>query len=173
MVSSAHQANLLGALVVGVGDVLVEAVVGSSQLDPTAVAAVLAVGERDGLSVGELSRVLSLSHSGAVRIADRLEARQLLSRTPGSDRRTVSLFLTARGRQTAEVALRARRDALTRLLDGLDEPTRTCLERAAEALLPKLASDQDSVYRICRLCEYDECRATWCPVDAALQQERG
>ena len=108
-----------------------------------------------------------------MRIADRLEAKKLLRRAPGSDRRTVGLFLTARGRQVGEIALRARRVALTRLLDGLDEPTRESLERAAEVLLATLASDQDSVYRICRLCEYDECRATWCPVDSALQRERG
>ncbi len=54
-----------------------------------------------GSTVDGLARAVGLTHSGAVRLADRLEADGLLERRPGPDGRTRALHLTPAGLRTA------------------------------------------------------------------------
>jgi DNA-binding MarR family transcriptional regulator len=55
--------------------------------------------ENPGLSQMALSHVLGIGRSGIVPLLDVLEARELLTREPASDRRSHALYLTAQGRR--------------------------------------------------------------------------
>src|SRR3954469_13178902 len=84
-----------GALVLAVGDRVresIEAVAGQGAAGPAALAA------RDGLagggSIDSLRRILGITHSGAVRLVDRLAAAGLVERRIGADARAVSIHLT-------------------------------------------------------------------------------
>ena len=53
-------------------------------------------------TVNQLCNVLGLTHSGAVRLIDRLAEAGLVTRGPGDDKRSRSITLTAQGRAVAE-----------------------------------------------------------------------
>ena len=65
-----------------------------------------------GRSMDDLRRVLGLTHSGAVRLVDRLAADGCVERRAGADGRSVALVLTAKGRRVARRVRAARAEAL-------------------------------------------------------------
>src|SRR6185503_11105786 len=103
MHSSARTANLLGALGIVLADALADA--GG---DSEAAALVAIGGPSAGASIDALSAVVGLSHSGTVRLVDRLEADGLLERRRGADQRSATLLLTPAGRRAARHTLRNR-----------------------------------------------------------------
>src|SRR5690349_1149489 len=80
-----------------------------------------------GSTVDGLARAVGLTHSGAVRLADRLEGEGLLERRPGPDGRTRALFLTPAGRRSASALQDGRFDALEDTLGALDASERATL----------------------------------------------
>src|ERR1700761_702871 len=90
------------------------AAVGSvAAVGPSAPAALVALHEfLDGGTVTQLSSVLGLTHSGTVRLVDRLAAEGLVERAGAPDGRTVAVVLTIAGRVTAGRVLAARHAAL-------------------------------------------------------------
>lgn len=74
--------------------------------------AVVVVGSRPGMSVGDLAVALDIHPTTATRMCDRLVAKRLLRRVQAAeDRRAVELHLTAAGRRLlARVLDRRRRD---------------------------------------------------------------
>jgi DNA-binding MarR family transcriptional regulator len=119
-----------------------------------------------GESIDELSRVLGLSHSGAVRIAHRLEERGLVTRSPDqADGRVVRLGLTAAGRTTAADVRRARLVALDARLAALDPADRDALAGILERLWSGAVRDRAHARHVCRLCDADVCgHPDRCPV---------
>ncbi|OEU85232.1 hypothetical protein DB35_01830 [Streptomyces abyssalis] len=161
-------ANWLGALAVGVTDLLDQALREASGLDPAAVAAVLTVHARPGQSVSDLAGTLAVTHSGCVRVVGRLAGSGLLVRGPGPDGRTRGLRLTDAGDEAARRMLRARRTVLDDIVGRLSDEEAAALERVLEAVLPRLPGDSPAARRICRLCEHDVCRTPGCAVSAAV-----
>lgn len=161
-------ANLLGALAVGVGDALHATLVEASGLDSAAVAALLVVYERAGLSIGDLAVALSLTHSGAVRVVNRLARRGLALRGSGRDGRSRGLTLSGEGQDVARRALRARRERLRALTAALPEPGRAEFAEGVAAVLASLPVSRVDARRICRVCEHATCRGAACPVGAAV-----
>jgi DNA-binding MarR family transcriptional regulator len=161
-------ANWLGALTVGLGDLLDRSLRDASGLDPAAVAAVLTVRARPGQSVSDLAATLGMTHSGCVRVVGRLVDSGLLLRGPGPDGRTRGLSLSDDGGTVADEMLRARRDALEGVVGQLSPREADALERALRALLPSLPGDREAAHRICRLCEHDVCRGDDCVVSTAV-----
>ena len=156
--ASAREANLLGAVGLAVADRLAAA---------PRDAALLALDDwLAGASVDALAHVVELTHSGAVRLADRLRDDGLLERRPGADARSVALQLTAAG--AAEAArLRSAREAVLR---ALLEPVadRAAFTRALEAVLAGLTTAGARPGRTCRLCDAHACgHPDRCPVTLA------
>ncbi|HZR52608.1 MAG TPA: MarR family transcriptional regulator [Streptosporangiaceae bacterium] len=121
-----------------------------------------------GQSVGALARTLSLTHSGAVRLADRLVAAGLVRRANPGPGRTLALLLTESGQLAAARVLARRRVAVERLVNGLEPEEAAALERLASRLLTGLTTDRASAQRLCRLCDEPLCdRWRGCPVDRA------
>lgn len=160
-------ANWLGALAVGLGDLLDHSLREESGLDPAAVAAVLTVRARPGQSVSDLAATLAMTHSGCVRVVGRLVDSGLLLRGPGPDGRTRGLRLTEAGEDLGRRMLRARREALEGIVGRLSPEETRSLERALRAVLPHLPGDRTSARRICRLCEHAVCRGEDCVVSVA------
>jgi MarR family transcriptional repressor of emrRAB len=153
--------NLLGSLTLNLAQDAAAALERSSQVAGRAAAALLALEEFLGEAhVGQLSDVLGLTHSGAVRLINQLEAEGLAERSPGTDRRRVEVRLTARGRRRAATA-RAARDAIVRQSTaGLDANEVSMLE----GLLAQLVAAQVSVRIERRLAggSADDRSAWWC-----------
>ncbi|HLI12017.1 MAG TPA: MarR family transcriptional regulator [Alphaproteobacteria bacterium] len=160
--------NLLGALALGCADLQHVAMGRAAGLGAAELAALLAVFTRPGSTIGEVASTTALTHSGAVRVTDRLAAAGLVKRREGRDRRTVTLRCTAAGRERAEHALAARRAALGALVATLPSADAATLRRLAARLLARLPADRAEARRICRLCEHAVCRGTDCPVGSAV-----
>src|SRR4051795_5960120 len=100
--SYSRTANLLGALALAVcdriRDVTEQQADGLARPEP---AALVSLAHYPGQPVGAVGRTLGLTHSGAVRLADRLEAAGLVRRTSAGPGRTLALHLTAGGQLAA------------------------------------------------------------------------
>ncbi len=104
--------NTFGALSLAVADrtrAAVEAVARHGASGPAALVAL--DGYAGGESIDSLRRILGITHSGAVRLVDRLAAAGLVERRVGPDARAVSIHLTPVGRRTARRVLAAREAA--------------------------------------------------------------
>jgi DNA-binding MarR family transcriptional regulator len=162
-------ANLLGALALAVSDVIREATEqqadGLTRSEP---AALVTLAHYPGQPVGTLGRTLGLTHSGAVRLADRLEACGRVCRTSPGRGRTLALYLTEAGHQAAMRVLARRRVAVEQLVSRLTPDESAALERLMGRLLTAMTTDRASAHRLCRLCDEPMCAGgPGCPVDHA------
>ena len=168
--AASRAANLLGALALAVSDGIREAT--EEQADGLArpePAALVTLAHYPGQSVGDLARTLGLTHSGAVRLADRLVAAGLVRRMSAGPGRTLALHLTEPGRLAAGRVLARRRNTVEQLVSVLEPDQVAGLEQLASRLLGALATDRASAHRLCRLCDEPLCeRDPGCPVDQAV-----
>jgi DNA-binding MarR family transcriptional regulator len=167
--SYGRTANLLGALAVAVWGRLREATEYSrGGLVASEPAALVALAHHPDQSIETLRQTLDLTHSGAVRLVDRIESAGLARRIPSGHGRTLALRLTPSGRRAAAAVLARRQSTIEGLIEPLDPDDRAALARIAECLLAGLTSDRRSAHRICRLCDESLCvRGAECPVDRA------
>ena len=129
------------------------AAVGSvAALGPSAPAALVALHEfLGGGTVTQLSSVLGLSHSGTVRLVDRLAAEGLVERAGAEDGRAVSVVLTPTGRDTAAGVLAARQDTVANAMSALTPDDVDHLRAAAGHDADH--ADPGQGRRTCRRCE--------------------
>ncbi|WP_156055654.1 MarR family winged helix-turn-helix transcriptional regulator [Nocardia sp. NRRL WC-3656] len=176
-----HAANVLGALSLVVADGMNTAVEAVAALGPSAPAALAAMHQfLDGGSVTQLSSVLGLSHSGTVRLVDRLVAEGLVERGGAQDGRAVSVVLTRHGRDMAARILRTREKSLTSALSALSADEIDNLAATLDTMLTTmtLARAEQRAARgndrsqpwLCRLCDFDACGRSEgsCPVNNAV-----
>lgn len=167
--SYAKAANLLGALALAVSDLLRDAIEqGDDGLDSSEPAALVTLAHYPGQSIAALGQTLGLTHSGAVRLADRMEAAGLVDRMASGRGRTVALHLTEAGRQAAARVLARRKAAVEGLTRLLDPGEVDSLQRLAARMLAGMTTDRARARRLCRLCDEPLCEgAAGCPVDHA------
>ncbi len=160
-------ANVLGAFVIALSDELQAAttqVAGHTGAGPAALVALSdLLAER---SVDDLRRALGLTHSGGVRVVDRLVAGGLAERRPGPDGRSVALALTERGRRLAGDVQQARLAPLHEVLSVLDDRERGQLTVLLEKLVGAVVVRRLEARRagvdppggwLCRLCDAVAC----------------
>jgi DNA-binding MarR family transcriptional regulator len=164
--------NIVGALALALSDDLLRKAQGQAPEAGPAAAAIALLRHEPGMTIERLRRALELSHSGAVRLVDRLTADGLVVRHPGAvDRRAVALHLTEDGMRRCDAILAARAGSMARALGMLDEDERRVLELLTGKLLTGLIGNVDDAYSVCRLCDTDACPD--CPVDRALTAMAG
>src|SRR3954451_11659767 len=114
-----------------------EAAERSASLGASAPSALVALdGYLTGQPIDALRRVLGITHSGTVRLVDRLVAAGLVERRGGTtDRRAVPPRLTPAGRRVARRVLAAREAALEDVLSVLDPEERATLAALHDRLL--------------------------------------
>lgn len=165
------ETNSFGAMLVALGDRLRAATEEAADMPASFPAALSALRTwADGATVDVLADGLRLSHSRAVRVADRLEAEGLARRRQDrNDRRAVRLSLTARGRAVADRVQLARTDVLESALGGLDDAQRRALGDIAAVVLTELTGGRREARGICRLCDPVACGHDTgdCPVTLA------
>ncbi|MEU6586215.1 MarR family transcriptional regulator [Nocardia sp. NPDC046763] len=179
-----HAANVLGALSLVVADRMNTAVEATVMLGPSAPAALAAMHEfLDGGSVTQLSSMLGLTHSGTVRLVDRLVAEGLVERVGAQDGRAVSVVLTQRGRHTAERILQTREKSLASALSAFSPDEIDNLAAALDTMLTTvtLARAEERSARttdrpqpwLCRLCDFAACGRSEgnCPVNNVLHNQ--
>lgn len=127
-------------------------------------AALLAVRGHEGCSVSDVGSMLGLSHSGAVRACDRLQAAGLIVREAGMDRRHVALSLSARGHDLTAAILQSRAERIAARLKPLNETEQDTLALLLSRLLETAAQQRPDAWRICRACDHGICRGDDCPV---------
>jgi MarR family transcriptional repressor of emrRAB len=173
--------NMLGALSLVVADRMNSAAEAVTALGPSAPAALAALYEfLDGGSVTQLSSVLGLTHSGTVRLVDRLDAEGLVERAGAEDGRAVAVVLTSSGRRLAARVLEARRSSLDAALSGTTSAELGHLAAVLEKMLATVtharAAERSSATQnrrlpwLCRLCDLDACGRSEgkCPVNNAI-----
>src|SRR5471030_3169510 len=144
--------NLLGALGVAVQDVLQDGLASPGMSTPTELAALVTVANHPEQPIDALHRTLRLTHSGAVRVVDRLEASGLLTRARAGYGRTLALTVTQAGRAAVARIRKERLALLTDVVGTLTEQEQRGLVTLVERLLAELTTDRASARRICRLC---------------------
>src|SRR5579859_7074833 len=159
-----RDANLLAALALGIADRIRETIEAGAEHGAMASAALNTVGFFPGESIDVLSKTLKLSHSGTVRLVDRLAEEGLVERKKGTDGRSVVLSLTRSGKKAFESLRAKRQQAVAEIIEVLSANERTQLTRLAEKLLQTLTTDSASADFICRFCEIESCPQDRCPV---------
>jgi DNA-binding MarR family transcriptional regulator len=175
-VESEHTANLLGALSLVLHDRMMEAISeATGQSDSAATALSWLENFVDQPSVGLLHRMLGLTPSGAVRLADRLETEGYLERRSGVDGRSTRVHLTRTGRRAARKATAARTQVLDQALSRLSTDERQVLDRLLSRLLVGMMRGPDAQRFMCRLCDTRACGHAEgrCPVRNAARERFG
>jgi DNA-binding MarR family transcriptional regulator len=168
--ATGHATNVVGAGVLALADVLRDATERAADHGASAPAALAALETYlDGSSIDELRRVLGITHSGAVRLVDRLEAGGLLRRTAAGDARARGLVLTSAGRRAAQRVLAERAVALDAALAPLSDAERDQLGALLGRVVGGLTGGRADARRICRLCDPGGCghHDGRCPVTRA------
>jgi DNA-binding MarR family transcriptional regulator len=111
----------------------------------------------EGATLDDLRSVLGLSHSGAVRLVDRLADAGLARRGPGRDNRSRSVTLTEQGTELAAQITKARLDAIDRLTAGLGASERRTLVELLSRVLANVVATKDGGAWTCRLCSVSAC----------------
>jgi DNA-binding MarR family transcriptional regulator len=165
-------ANVLGALVIALGDRLGGAVTGSSGLARNDAIALSALHHfLDGPRIDRLADVLGLTSSGTVRLVDRLEEAGFVRRSAGEDSRATTVTLTAAGRRRARSISDARAAAIEGALAVLDPEQRRTFTALAGRVAAGLVTPERIHPWICRLCDTEGCGRPrgQCPVATAAQ----
>lgn len=163
MSHTSREANLLGACALAVAERLPVAAHDA--------ALVALAGWLGGASIEALARVLHLTHSGAVRLADRLERDGTVERRPGVDGRSLALYVTGAGARTAGRLQAARLAELEQVLEPLEAHERQTLTGLLEKLLGGLTSDHAHARHLCRLCAPGVCgHPERCPVTVSARR---
>jgi DNA-binding MarR family transcriptional regulator len=166
--SSPRTTNLLGAFVLAARDELQGATERAAAHTASGPSALTALATWPGLTIDALRKTLDLSQPGTVRLVDRLAADGLVSRQPGHDGRTRSLFLTDRGREVAHDVLEAREATMAAICAPLDPAELEQLAVLLERLLEHLPVDRDHAHLLCRLCDHGACADPYCPIDRGV-----
>lgn len=169
----AQTTNLLGALATAALDLTDAALEDALAPGGRLTQALLTLDTWPGSSIRFLSRVLDVTHSGAVRLVDRLEDRGLAERALGPDGRTVAVRATRSGRDVVS-RLRARRaEALGGLIRDLTERDRLTLHGLLERMLGSGPRTRTEARHTCRVCDHSLCRGEACPVGSSVTVEDG
>jgi len=166
--ADARLANLLGAAAIGITDRMQDAARDTAGLDTSDSTALIALLDFSPHGTIEaLSRICGLTHSGAVRLVNRLATAGYVTRHPGRNARSVAVGLTAAGRTLAGQLRDARARAIAQTLAGLTKQQRTELAGACEVLIGALrthrlarraAGELPSGGALCRLCDFGACQ---------------
>lgn len=161
-----RSANLLGVVGLAVADRIGQAARELMSHAGETPAALVVIGYGSGPSNDQLRGVLGLSHPGAVRLVDRLVADDLVERREGRDRRTLALYLTAKGQTLREKLLERRLAVIRPLFSGLSANERETLTALLHKMLTSLETTDLERCSLCRLCDPRVC--VNCPIPADM-----
>lgn len=133
-------------------------------------AALVTIYNHPNETIDVLSKVLGLTHSGAVRLINTLEKEELVERRKSvKDARSVVLCVTDKGSQRVELVLASRETATSKILNNFNDEQKQSFLSLIEIALSSLTSEQIEARKICKLCNEGVCRKQGCPVESAIK----
>ncbi len=156
--------NLLGVVGLAVADRIEDSAREILKHAGETPAALVVIGYDLGPTNDQLRRVLGLSHSGTVRLVDRLVEDGLVVRREGNDKREIALYATRQGKALREDILVKRLAAVGSLLDPLTKVEQETLASLLHKMLSSLEATDMERRTLCRLCDNRVCRN--CPIPA-------
>lgn len=172
----AATANVLGAVALAVADQIPVTVTQAGGRSDSAASALSALYHFPGHpTVDQLCQVLGLTHSGAVRLVDRLAGAGLVERAPGTDRRSRSVRLTAAGRRAAHRVSDRRIAYLASLLADFSPAETGALHELLGRVMGRVVQHKRGGAWICRMCNLRACgrAAGNCPAANAAALKYG
>ena len=164
-------ANVVGAMVLALGDRMRDATEQAAGLGGAVPAALVSLHEfAGGRPIDALATTLRVTHSRAVRIVDRLAAEGLARRlTAAGDRRVVLVELSPAGRRAAVRVMDARAAVIEACLGGLSESERGRFAALVGKVLAETTTSRRDSWAICRMCDVHACghHEGLCPVTRA------
>ena len=176
MTIGAREANVLGALAQAITDRTASAIAAAAGQNVSAATALSALHQfLDRPTLDRLRDVLGLTHSGTVRLVDRLTEAGLVARGTGEDKRSRSVVLTDAGRAAAERVTAARAAVLDDLLGDLSPADRDTLGELLDRLMAGVVRGKDGGAWICRICDLGACERSEgrCPAANAAAEKYG
>ena len=164
-----YASNLLGVVGLAVAGRIQESTRAIAKHSGETPAALVVIGYGFGPSNDQLRRVLGLSHSGTVRLVDRLVEEGLVERRPGRDQREVALFVTKRGKTVREKILSGRLASVRPMLENLTSAEQETLSGLLYKMLSSMETTDLDRRTLCRLCDKRVCEN--CPIPAAVFAE--
>lgn len=164
--TEASTANIVGAFALSIVDEVREAA--ETEGDATATAALIHLSKYPGQSIDQLREPLQLSHSGCVRLVDRLEGAGFVARRKTEDARRVAVHVTARGLRVVKASLAGRQSVLASALEDLTPEEQTRLAELLTKVMYRRVRDERHALQICRLCDYANCPDATCPVGNSM-----
>jgi DNA-binding MarR family transcriptional regulator len=160
---------MLGALALALADRVAARAQAASNLHDSAASALVLITNHPGEPIDAIRRTLGLTHSGAVRLVDGLEAAGLVERRRSDrDARAVALWATPSGERTVSKILAARAELLEPVLARTSKADRKTIAAFLETALAELTDSRDRALSICRVCAEGTCRPLGCPVEQAV-----
>jgi MarR family transcriptional regulator, negative regulator of the multidrug operon emrRAB len=160
--------NLAGALSVAISDRVHAAAEDMVGMGGEAPAAIIQIGTTPGLTITALGTSLGLTHSATVRVVAKLERAKLVRKVRGDDAREVCVSLSATGEKLMTRIAISRETVIAKVLKPLSDEQRAAMTLVLEAVLNKVARDEDDAQRICRMCDENGCHSVGCPVTMHL-----
>lgn len=178
----AHLVNVVGAFALALVDRIRDATEEVAGMSGAAPAALVALRQSlAGRTTEDLAQATGLTHSGAVRLVDRLVDAGLAERRPGRDGRSLSIVLTASGRALSRKITLARASAVEESLDALHADDRRALLGLIDTLVAGVTlqrldgREHGDEYAgwLCRLCDFASCGRPLgqCPAANAAQSD--
>ena len=172
--------NLLGALSLALTDQIREATERAAGVSDAAPAALVSLRESPSeRTIEELRLLVGLTHSGGVRLVDRLSEFGYVTRRVRPPGRSVVVTLTPKGAATADRIEQARADVLGRAIRSLSESEKDLLASALSTVIGDLAGDRLARRAagnpprggaLCRMCDFTACGREFgrCPAHATV-----
>jgi len=155
--------NLLGTLATLIHDATLQKMGDVGVPCDSDLAALNVLRHHPNTRIEALRRILQISHSACVRVAERLMARKLITKAPADDARAVLLNLTPAGLALVGQLSSGRRQVLENAIAGLSKTDIEALDRICAQILTVLVEDGPAAETACRFC--DEARCHPCPIE--------
>ena len=162
--------NLIGAFATSVSTAIESQISELGGRSLSHEAALVAIHNHPNETIDVLSKVLGLTHSGAVRLINTLEQEGLIARKKSvQDARSVVLCTTQEGSERVEEILCSREAAIVKVLDHFSKEQKQSFTELLEVAMGNLTDKQSEARRICRLCNEGVCRKLGCPVEGSIK----
>ncbi len=162
--------NLIGAFATSVSTAIESQISELGGRSLSHEAALVAIHNHPNETIDVLSKVLGLTHSGAVRLINTLEQEGLIARKKSvQDARSVVLCTTQEGSERVAEILSSREAAIVKVLDHFSEEQKQSFTKLLEVAMGNLTDKQSEARRICRLCNEGVCRKLGCPVEGSIK----
>lgn len=133
-------------------------------------AALVAIHNHPDETIDVLSKVLALTHSGAVRLINALEQEGLVARHKSTqDSRAVVLRVTQHGSERVKDILQKRAIATLKVIEHLSDDQKQNFAKLLEMVMENLTDKKIEARRVCRLCDEGVCRKLGCPVEKSIK----